>query len=118
MQLDTSILDMLHGLSSPGEPSALQEILDVFADDGRQVLARLQAAAAEGDPEATRRAAHRMKGASANVGATELAAALAAIEHEAPSGVTDDLRAQIDAIGPHFDATLEALRRYEPKRSR
>lgn len=118
MQLDTSILDMLHDLGSPGEPSPVDEILAVFAEDGRQVLQRLLQAARAGDAEATRRAAHRLKGSSANVGGAQLASMLASIEHEAPNGVTSALLARVEAVPAGFEATLQALQAYEPKRSR
>lgn len=117
MQLDTAILDMLCDLGAPGEPDPLAEILDVYEEDAAQVLERLEAAVAADDPEAIRRAAHRLKGASANVGARGLAARLAIVEQTSDRGATPALRALVVEVREAFPATLAALRAYEPNAS-
>ena len=109
MLMDPSMLEMLSSLRSPGEPDPLREILDVYREDGAQVLDRLQAAAEADDWDATRRAAHRLKGSSGNLGAVALSAVLAVIEREAPEGITPRIHEAVARARTLFDETVAAI---------
>lgn len=109
MIVDPSLLTMIRGLRVPGQPDPVVEILGLFHDDAFAMLATLQQARDAGDLEATRRAAHRLKGAAANLGAHRLVAELAAIEGCADRGDLDGARRGIDALPDVLDRTLAAL---------
>lgn len=92
MLVDPSMLEMLSELRMPGQPDPVHEILQVFEADIERVLGVLQVAAASGDGRGVHEAAHRMKGASANVGAVALREKLFFVEgatrdHQLPNGV-------------------------------
>lgn len=109
MLIDPSMLEMLSSLRSPGEPDPLREILEVYRDDGAQVLARLEAAVAAADTDATRRAAHRLKGSSGNLGAIALSAVLAEVERDSPNGITPAIHDAVARVRVLFAETLTAI---------
>ncbi len=109
--VDDQMLQMLRDLRMPGvADDPVTEILHVFATDGEQVLARLEQAARRMDAHEVVAAAHRFKGASANVGASCLAGHLKRIERSGRAGTV--LRADIDGVRPLFQQTLEILATY------
>ncbi len=56
-----------------GDGDLLSAIMSEYLDDGVRSLATLREALAEGDPQALERAAHTLKGSSANLGAVRVA---------------------------------------------
>jgi PAS domain S-box-containing protein len=78
--LDRAILASLRELQSADQPDVLGELIDVFLTDARDQIEALRAAIACGDAAAIERAAHRLRGSSANLGATTLAAHCAELE--------------------------------------
>lgn len=112
MLVDPAMLEMLAELRLPGQPDPVLEILQVFEADIERVLGVLQVAAASGDGRGVHEAAHRMKGASANVGALRLRARVEALEaatrsHELP----DDLQRSLDELPALVRETLVELKR-------
>ena len=110
--LDTSMLEMLASLASPGEPSPVLEILEVYRDDGTQVLAALQQATSDGDLEQVRRTAHRLKGSSANMGAVALVEVLGRVEEDALGGITPRLEADVLRAQQLFLESLAGIEAY------
>jgi HPt (histidine-containing phosphotransfer) domain-containing protein len=72
--LDPKPLAALRALHKPGGPDVLGNVLRAYLDSAPQLLATLRQGLACGDAPAMQRAAHSLKSASANVGATTLAA--------------------------------------------
>ena len=70
------------------DPAFLAELIDLFIEDGEQQLATMAEAlpAGNGARDDLRRAAHSLKGNSANFGATELNAVCLEIERSAHAG--------------------------------
>jgi HPt (histidine-containing phosphotransfer) domain-containing protein len=56
-----------------GDGELLSAIVNEYVTDGGRLLVALREALAEGDPEALERAAHTLKGSSANLGAVRMA---------------------------------------------
>jgi signal transduction histidine kinase/DNA-binding response OmpR family regulator/HPt (histidine-containing phosphotransfer) domain-containing protein len=71
--LDAEVVANLRGLAEATDPSLLEQIFESFQSDGTERIAALRAAAGSGDAQALHKAAHTLKGAGANVGATRLA---------------------------------------------
>jgi HPt (histidine-containing phosphotransfer) domain-containing protein len=109
--VDDQILQMLRELRTPGAADdPVTEILQVFATDGELVLDRLERAARGADAGEVVAAAHRFKGAAANVGAASLAAHLARIERQGRDGTVEP--GDVEAVRPLFQRTLEVLATY------
>jgi HPt (histidine-containing phosphotransfer) domain-containing protein len=108
--LDGTQIEMLRSLDD-GEGAVMGEIIDQYlvqTAEGRTELARL---VADGDAEACRLAAHALRGASANVGATGLAAIGAALEARGKESQLDGAGALVDEFDGEFDRVRDALLR-------
>jgi HPt (histidine-containing phosphotransfer) domain-containing protein len=101
-----ALIDSARLLDLNEEYGALvNQLIEIFAASTPEVLNTLSSAHERRDPEATRRAAHHLKGASQNVGATFMAAVAGALEAD-PSAVGDG----IDRLYAAFDPTVAQLR--------
>ncbi|PIK91652.1 histidine kinase [Synechococcus sp. 65AY6Li] len=75
--IDAAYLDRVTG----GDRQFQRELLQVFVQDCQNQLPHLRQAVTKGDPEELRKVAHRLKGASANVGAHAFSQAARELEH-------------------------------------
>jgi two-component system sensor histidine kinase/response regulator len=82
-------LDTIRQLPGPNGELLVQKVVAAYLGDAPTRLAQLQAAAAAGDAEALRRAAHALKSSSANVGAEPLAALCKELEALGRQGDVD-----------------------------
>jgi CheY-like chemotaxis protein/HPt (histidine-containing phosphotransfer) domain-containing protein len=85
-------------------PEIVEQLVDLFVDSTPPLLTDLRSAVQDGDAEAVRRTAHKLKGSCQNIGAARLAALAAAIE-KGESAPPD-----VDGLEQVFDATCDALR--------
>ena len=107
--LDEEQIEMLRTLDD-GAGTLLSEIVGEFiaqTDDARQNVAKL---VRESDAPAVARAAHTLKGASANVGASALAAVCAGMEMQARMGKLDGADALMEQFDVEFARARQALR--------
>lgn len=109
MFVDPTFVAMIRELRMPGQPDPVEEILGLFRDDAREVGGMLAQAAARSDWDGVRRGAHRLKGASANVGATGLCEALTRLEAAAVDGRAEAVRAGLAGLPALVERTLAAL---------
>jgi CheY-like chemotaxis protein/HPt (histidine-containing phosphotransfer) domain-containing protein len=79
-------------------------LADLFAESTPELLKSLRAAHDEGDDEALRRAAHKLKGSCQNVGATFMATLAASVEQG------DDIAEALAGLEQAFEPTRAALR--------
>jgi len=105
-RLDQAIIG---GLRELGGSALLDELVTLFHDDVDRFLSELDCALVGRDPVALRQAAHSIKGSSANVGATRLTAAAAALEHLAVIGDLDGAQALSTELASHCTEALDAL---------
>jgi DNA-binding response OmpR family regulator len=80
------------------EPALRARLRAVFEEALPGALSELDAAAAAGDEERLRRAAHRLKGSSLTMGAAELAAACGEVERLAGGGQGFEARSGLEAV--------------------
>jgi CheY-like chemotaxis protein/HPt (histidine-containing phosphotransfer) domain-containing protein len=111
---DASVLDgetiaRLRELCAATDPALLDEIFDSFRRDGAERLHILREAHQNNDTSTLRKAAHALKGASANVGALKLAQSCAILETKAESGDTDGAGNMVQRICGDFDEVQLAL---------
>jgi PAS domain S-box-containing protein len=78
--LDSNVLDKLASFQRPGQPDMVSRLIDLFLGQAPTHLASLRAALDDARAEDLARAAHALKGASANLGATKLSAIAADLE--------------------------------------
>jgi PAS domain S-box-containing protein len=84
--IDPAVFGALRELEEEGAPGFLRELIDLYLSDLPGRLAELERAVAAGDAPAVQRAAHTLKGSSANLGARRVATDCEAIERDARSG--------------------------------
>jgi HPt (histidine-containing phosphotransfer) domain-containing protein len=92
-----------------GDGQLLALLVEEYDRDARVQLDRIRAALAEGDPHGVERAAHTLKGASANIGAARLADACRELEglgRAAALGTAPEVLARMDE---EFDLVRHAL---------
>jgi signal transduction histidine kinase/HPt (histidine-containing phosphotransfer) domain-containing protein/ActR/RegA family two-component response regulator len=107
--LDRQILDLLHGLPAAGGESFLSTVIRSFLVSSADDLATVRRCAEEGRwPEAAR-AAHRLKGSSATLGAARVAAACAAIEERAGEAQVQDLGLLLARLEQELERAQAAL---------
>lgn len=96
--LDLDLLDELKMLADDDDPEFLSELIETYLSELDPSLEAMAQAAGSNDPEAVRRAAHRLKGSSANIGASELSARCAELEQRhRQSDAHGELLAAVDA---------------------
>jgi two-component system, sensor histidine kinase and response regulator len=84
-------------------PEIVDQLVSLFVEGTPPLLEELREAAAGGDPQAVRRAAHKLKGSCQNIGATWMATLAREAETAAPAAVD---MTQLDEA---FAATRDAL---------
>lgn len=91
MSLDMTCINAIRSLQRPGSPDILRKVLTHFFDDTPRLLQKLRKATSTGDVQTVRQAAHSLKTASANLGATRLAAHCKEMEFQANNGLSEEL---------------------------
>lgn len=107
--LDREQIDLLLSLDD-GTGAVLTEIVGEFLATSDPLRAQLERAIGEADLEAARRTAHTLKGASANVGATELSGICGLLEVLARDESIEELLRQTKQFGVEYERACDALR--------
>ncbi|MBM3128561.1 MAG: Hpt domain-containing protein [Chloroflexi bacterium] len=106
--LDRNTLERLRFLQD-GEHDYLGELIATYLESAPELLGALRAAIAGGSATATQKAAHTLKGSSASLGATTLAAHCHALELQARGGTLDGAAAQFQHIEGEYARVRQAL---------
>ena len=113
--LDREQIDLLLSLDE-GEGAVLAEVVQEFFSTGDELHARVVSAVGERDLESARRAAHTLKGASANVGAARLAAACSVVEARANETEIEEMVLSLGPLEDEYTQALVALQGLAPGR--
>jgi two-component system, sensor histidine kinase and response regulator len=105
--IDQAQIASLREIQQPGEPDLLTELIDLFLNEAASDLKALRKALIEDDAAEVKRLTHRLKGSSANMGATQLAAIAGELESKDPTKETSALMAQIEN---EFELVWHALK--------
>ena len=97
-----------------GDPEFTRDLASTFRDSGQQQLLEIGKALEATDRVALARAAHKLKGASANIFAEALTELAARLEAEAPGAEIAHLRQVSDALLHEFNRTNEFLEGSQP----
>jgi two-component system sensor histidine kinase/response regulator len=105
--IDLSQLAALRLIRQPGRPNLFTELIDLFLNEATSDLDALRVALMTDDEVEIQRAAHRLKGGSANIGATQMAVLSELMESEDPTKDANELMAQLEN---EFKLVSEVLR--------
>ncbi|HYJ46547.1 MAG TPA: Hpt domain-containing protein [Pyrinomonadaceae bacterium] len=72
--VDMAVLASFEEVQGEGEPDLVVELMELYLDDTPRQLATMRASVAGADESAFKRAAHSLKGSSANLGVRRIAA--------------------------------------------
>jgi len=108
-RIDNAIRARLEEIAG-GDADFVGELIEAFVMGGEEALREMNAAARAHDHEALSRAAHKLKGASANLHVDGLAALATALEQGAKAGKCDDALQSVAALTVEFQRIVEALR--------
>jgi HPt (histidine-containing phosphotransfer) domain-containing protein len=107
--LDQEAIDNLRALDPDGGDTFLREIIGIFIEDTPLRIAEIDQSLAAGDAATFVRAAHTIKGASANVGAAALRAVAEQLEHRAKKNGLVEVTALIVELKTEFIGAKTAL---------
>ena len=107
-QLDHDRLAMLRDLDE-GDGTLIMILVDEFTSEAHRQLNALRDGVAEGDPQAVERAAHSIKGSSANLGAIRLSELTGHLEELARAGALGSVQSEVAAIAVEFESVQLAL---------
>jgi signal transduction histidine kinase/DNA-binding response OmpR family regulator len=107
--LDPAPLAAMRRMQRPGRPDLVARVLDLFRRDAPALVAQMHDAAAAGEIDALRRAAHTAKSNAANIGAERFSLACREIEHEARGGELAAARSLLEPAAHALQDTLDAL---------
>ncbi len=114
-KIENSIVDIEHlEMFTEGNLDEEKELLDLFVEQGNISIHQLEQAAEQGDDEAWRAAAHRIKGASANLGAAGLSETCANAEHSF-NNPDQDKQSQLAQIKIDYEQAVNFMRARQQK---
>ncbi|MGH8309487.1 MAG: Hpt domain-containing protein, partial [Steroidobacteraceae bacterium] len=94
-----------------GDAELARGLVGTFIDSGRRALADVESGITKGDAALVRRAAHTLKGTSANMGADALRAAAAELERAAETQPARTLRDPLRRLEERFETARTQLER-------
>lgn len=106
--LDIRALDELRA-SVGDDPVFVAELIDEFVEEAPRQLEILREAAATGDADSARRAAHTLKGNARTFGAEGLASLCLEAETAAAAGDLDLVRQRLSSVEAEWSRVREAL---------
>lgn len=112
--IDEEVFENLRDLETEGEPSIIGELIDMFIEDSHALLAAMNAAAEAGKAEQLRESAHRLKGASKQLGATRMVALCQEIELQGMNRSLANTGQSLQALSGVCQETLKALGERRP----
>lgn len=110
--IDPQAIENLRALNPGDNDEFLREIAGIYLEDTPQRIAELDSSLAAGDAPKFTRAAHSIKGSSANLGANEVRATAEKLEHQSrATGLSElgPLIAQLKADYARAEAELGQL---------
>ncbi len=107
--LDTTTVEQIRAIRKPGQRNLLSQAVDNYVPEARELVGDLTLAAAQGDTEALRFAAHKLKSSSAALGGLRLAERCRGLEEQARLGDLTDAEVQVKSIAEQCELVIDAL---------
>ena len=95
-----------------GDVDLLKEVIEIALEDTPRLLADLFAAIRRGDADAVERAAHTLKGATANISAKRLHALSQQVQQAVKNEGVDSLEPWIGRFAENYDKLTWELKKY------
>ncbi|MDX1499033.1 MAG: response regulator [Woeseiaceae bacterium] len=108
--VDRSALKVLADLQPGDAESFLEQVIGIYVEESRALMAKLAEAVREGNADEMRECAHSLKSSSGNVGAGQLAALCKRIETMARERRPDDARELHETLVAEYERVIAALR--------
>ncbi|MBL8863843.1 MAG: Hpt domain-containing protein [Planctomycetes bacterium] len=108
--IDMQVIEGLRELGGQDDPGLLVEVIGMFLADAPARIRDLELGLASGDIELLERAAHSLKSASANVGASKLSSICRQIEEIARAKGSERLAELVPESGQAWDEAASVLR--------
>jgi CheY-like chemotaxis protein len=109
--LDASVLEGIRAMDADGSGGFLRQLIDKYLANSSTDLEHLETSVRSRDAEGMGKTAHRLKSASANLGATILASICKELETAGRSGQLDGAERLLAAIGSEYERVSQALTR-------
>jgi HPt (histidine-containing phosphotransfer) domain-containing protein len=109
--IDPVAIENLRSLNPGDNDEFLREIVAIFLEDTPQRIVELEQGLAALDAPKFTRAAHSIKGSSANLGASLLRTAAERIEHHARTVGLTDVAGLVDAVKTEFTRAEAELKK-------
>jgi histidine phosphotransfer protein HptB len=100
--IDLQAIENLRALNPGDDGAFLREIAGIFLEDTPQRLAELEQSLRERDVARFARAAHSIKGSSANLGANSLRSVAEKLEHQARTEGIDQVATLLEQVNAEF----------------
>jgi HPt (histidine-containing phosphotransfer) domain-containing protein len=107
--VDPEAIEQLRFLEDEDQPNVVAELVLLFVEHTPPKIAAIRDGLAQGDAGAVKRAAHSLKGSSANVGATGMQHVCEQIEHAAAGGDLGPARELLPLLEQEVAVVVEAL---------
>jgi HPt (histidine-containing phosphotransfer) domain-containing protein len=107
--VDMSVLISFEDAQIEGEPDLIVELIDLYLEDTPHRVAAMQKALATADALSLKRAAHSLKGSSANLGARRVAALCDELEHLSGNDMFQKVRALLSGLEQEFAYVQQAF---------
>lgn len=112
--IDLQSIDNLRKLNPGDDDAFLREIVSIYLEDTPKRIAELDQSLGAADRPKFTRAAHSIKGSSANVGAMAVRAVAETLEHQSSQHGLDNLATLVLALKAEFDRTKLEFNRLLP----
>ncbi len=106
--IDPQAIEELRAMN-PGDDSFLRELIQMFLDDSPQRITEIEECLEQGDAGRLTRAAHSLKGSSANFGAMQLRAISEEIEFLGRDGALPSVPERLPRLKAEFEQVKAAL---------
>src|SRR5215213_7662421 len=107
--VDMAVLTSFEEVQVEGEPDLIVELIDLYLEDTPRQMAAMQKALAITDGTSLKRAAHGLKGSSANLGAGRLAALCGELEQMCRVDSFQGVTAQLARLGQELERVRQSL---------
>lgn len=111
--LDPAVIEQIREMQQRGAADLLSRLRVTFIDSSARLVASIDAAIDAEDREALRCAAHTLKSASGNVGATRFSRCCAELETLARTATLDEARAHWHGVCADYARVVSALAELE-----
>src|SRR4051812_35124123 len=109
--IDSQVIENLRSLNPGDNDEFLREIAGIFFEDTPLRIAELDQSLAAGDTARFTRAAHSIKGSSANLGAMTLRMAAEKLEHHSRTAGLIDVGSMVAQVKTEFTRAQDALKK-------